>query len=123
MSRHRYDRAYVVIDQRIDGRPDKVALVPSPSEPGRWLRTHVCVIVKPCEACGARIAEPCRRAPIGRGKVFRIWHGRAVVTQLGRGRHISTPCKVRRVGTTARDLPTNGYGLAMQLGLQLEEES
>lgn len=72
------------------------AIVPIPSEPGRYMRTHPCVLEVACPHCGAPLGEPCRRKGLGRGSLVRVWHGRAVIVEPTRQRHRQAVHAARR---------------------------
>lgn len=42
-------------------------LVEVPSQRGRYLFTHPCVLVVPCPSCHAEIGEPCKKQQTGDG--------------------------------------------------------
>lgn len=89
--------SYLVQSIRRDARGgEKWALVPIPSEPGRYVRCHPCVLEVACAQCGALLGEPCRREGVGCGSIIQIWHGRAVVIEPTRTRHRAAIHAVRR---------------------------
>lgn len=44
----------------MESRDPNRVFVRVPNERGRWMLVHRCVVLAPCDVCGAAIGEPCR---------------------------------------------------------------
>jgi|SRR5690348_10898066 len=57
----------------LDGPNPSLVFVRVPTERGRWMLTHRCVVEVACDLCGAIVGEPCRSQVGGPGRAMK--HG------------------------------------------------
>lgn len=76
---------YLVRHKRASGSRHTLAVLPIPSEPGRYFLTDPIAVVQGCPRCHARAGEPCRT------------HGHTYPAGARyHGRHRATICRERR---------------------------